>query len=229
LNTRNSRKNKEVSYVAVDDVTEENVNQDYADFNYIDIPLDIADDSYISKKELKEFLLNLASLSEDCDENIYLILAVGEIDGYDYDFRFNIMDGEIIRPETFVANLTKNGFMDEDAYWSDEEEKHGANVAVCYDKDNLNEETPILDSILDPDDDEKLVIGGKEYDIIGYQEWTSDGAMIPFNSLSDDVPMQYVTIYYDKYISYETYNKITDLVKKSISDDVEIGTGDTLR
>lgn len=199
---------REVKAVQEDD------EEDYQDTMCIEAT--DSDSGYMTKAELLKCLDAIEAIQNELSEGISQYSVDCVIDDNTYGLNFVYKNGSICRADELAENLVKNGMIAEGEYWSDDDEKNGACVALIVDK-TVRDTTPFFDSIMNGD---KLVIGGKEYDIIGKTEWTSS-ALFPFSSVSDDAEIANVYILFDSYVSNVTYSKVTDIFNSYVGDKVE--------
>lgn len=175
---------------------------------------------YVSKKEFMDCIYEIAEYEETLEEKCVVFAADGIVEGDKYDFSFNIKNGKLGISETLVKNLRNNGMLTRGSYWSDMDEREGNYVALCYDKTRFDNDAPVLDRI--QADENTLIIDGKEYQILGYQIWTSDGAMIPITSVDDSVCMENLSIIFDRGITRDTFNRISETFVNALGNRVYI-------
>lgn len=175
---------------------------------------------YVSKKKFMDCIFEIAGYEDKLDEKFVAISTNGYIDGDEYEFNFNIRNGSIGISDTFVNNIKSNGMFTGGIYWSDIDEQEGSCVALCYDKTRFDNDSPILDRI--QTDENTLTIDGKKYKIIGYQIWVDDGAMIPIQSTNDDICIENVIFGFDRGLTKETFNRISETFTNHLGDLVYI-------
>ena len=174
---------------------------------------------YVTQEMFMECVDEIASYSSELEEKISVITANALINGNRFDFRFGVRDNEISISDDFVYNSRVNGMIS-GAYWGDMDERKGSNVALCYDYRLYDNLTPYLDSIMV--DETTLIIDDKEYEIIGYQSWSIDGAMIPIRSIDNDTYMENSAIMFDRGITKPTYDRIAETFNSKLGDLVYI-------
>lgn len=181
---------------------------------------------YINKTDFLECIYEIAGYEDKLDEKFNVIAAHGYIEESKFDFHFNIKNNDIGVSDEFLKNIKANGLFTSGMWWSDEDERLGNHVAVCYDRTKYDGESPLLDKI--QKDENTLSIAGEEYDITGYQLWTNDGAMIPIKTAPDNTKMIDVYLGFDRGVTKTTYNKISDTFIRRFGDKVYVEEMETI-
>ncbi len=189
--------------------------QDYLNIEFVEGE----DGSYVSKAEFVECLSQLQdkiggwyNTIDDCTGTV-----IADGDSYEYWFDYD-EEGIGLAEETY-DNFRMYDMLTGEV-WTDEDEKNGSRYALCYDYSKFGGENPILDKIYV--DDETLIIDGNEYTIIGWQSWTCDGAMVPIMSFNDDATVDYVTIWFEEGVFFNTYQDIYSVFSEELGDKVII-------
>lgn len=182
-----------------------------------------------TKDRLDKCLGKIAKRMDDIEvtgNHITIITMRTELNNICYDVRVNIDENGIKAPKSLFKNIKALGELDDGVFWNDTDEKNGTPVAIAYSEEYYYEEFP-LDSVIMLDNG-NMLIDEKEYEIIGYQHFTGGEAMIPYNSLNDDVEFELCLILFDEMLTTYTYDLICDIFKEEFGDIVSIGDLPTL-
>ena len=127
--------------------------------------------------------------------------------------RFTVIDGNYLA-STFISDLWKSkGLLATGSFFSNEDEMFGTDC-VMVDKLIMN------DNFLREDyanliiDDNTVLMYGKEYEIIGTH--TSMGFVVPFLSVPREVPLNNVSIEFEKPMTKKTYRTLIDTANEVI-------------
>lgn len=133
-----------------------------------------------------------------------------------------VIDHQGLRaPKIIFDNLLKCGFS-EGGRWTDEEEATGKRVALFWDyqrQDAPNDQFVSAACALDKDG--MVTIGGKKYEIIGYQGYFFP-PLIPYGSLDENVNFTSGKFVFREWVSVTSYATITEILKEELGDRVQI-------
>ncbi len=178
--------------------------------------VNVGDIETITLDMVEELLLYLG---EDIYENFYSIDFSVSINGF---YMICLMgyseDGFYISDE--ILNSYNTGMLYcRGELISREQYKNGEHVAVVFDYHNINKgNSPLIESMLI--DENHIEVGGKTYEIIGYNNHFPEQVMVPVTTLPGNTPICSRNIgfyFYDTVTVYE-YNKICEGVELIFGD-----------
>ena len=137
----------------------------------------------------------------------------GEMENTYVVSRFIVRDGNY-QSSPFIADLWKNeNILASGSFLSDEDEMFGSNC-VMVDNVVMNDEFLRNDYANLIIDDNTVSLYGKEYEIIGTQK--ADSFVVPFLSVPREVPLNRVSIKFEKPITKKTYRTLIDTANEVI-------------
>ncbi len=181
----------------------------------------------VTKADLKRCFEKIIDSYEDIVENTLdcVFVLTKEIDwGYDMKTPMEILftldgDGYHISKNRFSKNY--GGFRGEG--WTDEDEEDGNRVAVFWDykkQESPSDDYPDVRSALNPDG--TVTIEGNKYQIVGYYgpdyyptPW------VPFNSLADSTEFDVCHLYFNEFVTENTFNYVKKIFSEELGDRVK--------
>lgn len=170
------------------------------------------DGKYVSKGMLNECIYDVIDgldIIEGSGNKIMVCTAFVQMDGDEYQLKFCFDREGFHAPIQFLDNIKTYGAMGQGSGWTEVEEQSEKKVALCYNYLKYTGDTPVLKKIMQ--DDGTLLIGGKNYTIIGYQSWTNDGALIPYSTVDDEVLVKELVFSCSENLTRKTYDYISEV------------------
>lgn len=182
----------------------------YLDLNYLEIGLNKS----ITKSQLERCLENLSDDTDNAINGIILSVDLEETVQSGFCFR----NGSYERCDIWYANFTQNNFVTN--YFSNEQEEKGELVALAP----LSEDNLTWAEAKENQNASTKEIQGKEYQIIGYQNW-SETYMVPYASLEKSTrinPESGIVFNFSGAITQTQYFDIKKQFNKELGKSVDI-------
>lgn len=177
-------------------------------------------EDYVTKDMLDTCIQELIDNSSNMNNHVHMCRAGGMIDGMYYQFNFSMDEDSIEVADVLAENLYRNELITEGSYWSSINEKEGTLVALCYDCRADDMFIEFAKSLIQ--EDGTLLVGGKNYTIIGYQYWTENGTpLIPYSTIDSNTQIEDFLIMFDEKISRPTYTWIVEMFERVMGDKVD--------
>lgn len=194
-----------------------NVQKTEADIESKELVLSLREDKSVTRTDLERFF---AEISDETLNAANLLYCDAELPGFptergDYGraaFRFTIHNGQYQSSSYIKEQWEKKGQITSGRFFSDDDEKTGANVALIYtDMGEWNEATLAIKT-----GDNTIRLFDKEYEIIGTYDGFGGVPLIPFLSIPEDLELSAPAFMFEKNLTKSQYEEIRSAAGRAV-------------
>lgn len=194
-----------------------NVQKTEADIESKELVLSLREDKSVTRTDLERFF---AEISDETLNAANLLYCDAELPGFptergDYGraaFRFTIHNGRYQSSSYIKEQWEKKGQITSGRFFSDDDEKTGANVALIYtDMGEWNEATLAIKT-----GDNTIRLFDKEYEIIGTYDGFGGVPLIPFLSIPEDLELSAPAFMFEKNLTKSQYEEIRSAAGRAV-------------
>lgn len=194
-----------------------NVQKTEADIESKELVLSLREDKSVTRTDLERFF---AEISDETLNAANLLYCDAELPGFptergDYGraaFRFTIHNGRYQSSSYIKEQWEKKGQITSGRFFSDDDEKNGANVALIYtDMGEWNEATLAIKT-----GENTIRLFDKEYEIIGTYDGFGGVPLIPFLSIPEDLELSAPAFMFEKNLTKSQYEEIRSAAGRAV-------------
>ena len=194
-----------------------NVQKTEADIESKELVLGLREDKSVTRTDLERFF---AEISDETLNAANLLYCDAELPGFptergDYGraaFRFTIHNGRYQSSSYIKEQWEKKGQITSGRFFSDDDEKTGANVALIYtDMGEWNEATLAIKT-----GENTIRLFDKEYEIIGTYDGFGGVPLIPFLSIPEDLELSAPAFMFEKNLTKSQYEEIRSAAGRAV-------------
>lgn len=194
-----------------------NVQKTEADIESKELVLSLREDKSVTRTDLERFF---AEISDETLNEANLLYCDAELPGFptergDYGraaFRFTIHNGQYQSSSYIKEQWEKKGQITSGRFFSDDDEKTGANVALIYtDMGEWNEATLAIKT-----GENTIRLFDKEYEIIGTYDGFGGVPLIPFLSIPEDLELSAPAFMFEKNLTKSQYEEIRSAAGRAV-------------
>ena len=194
-----------------------NVQKTEADIESKELVLSLREDKSVTRTDLERFF---AEISDETLNAANLLYCDAELPGFptergDYGraaFRFTIHNGQYQSSSYIKEQWEKKGQITSGRFFSDDDEKTGANVALIYtDMGEWNEATLAIKT-----GENTIRLFDKEYEIIGTYDGFGGVPLIPFLSIPEDLELSAPAFMFEKNLTKSQYEEIRSAAGRAV-------------
>ena len=194
-----------------------NVQKTEADIESKELVLGLREDKSVTRTDLERFF---AEISDETLNAANLLYCDAELPGFptergDYGraaFRFTIHNGRYQSSSYIKEQWEKKGQITSGRFFSDDDEKTGANVALIYtDMGEWNEATLAIKT-----GENTIRLFDKEYEIIGTYDGFGGVPLIPFLSIPEDLELSAPSFMFEKNLTKSQYEEIRSAAGRAV-------------
>lgn len=194
-----------------------NVQKTEADIESKELVLSLREDKSVTRTDLERFF---AEISDETLNAANLLYCDAELPGFptergDYGraaFRFTIHNGQYQSSSYIKEQWEKKGQITSGRFFSDDDEKNGANVALIYtDMGEWNEATLAIKT-----GENTIRLFDKEYEIIGTYDGFGGVPLIPFLSIPEDLELSAPAFMFEKNLTKSQYEEIRSAAGRAV-------------
>lgn len=194
-----------------------NVQKTEADIESKELVLSLREDKSVTRTDLERFF---AEISDETLNAANLLYCDAELPGFptergDYGraaFRFTIHNGQYQSSSYIKEQWEKKGQITSGRFFSDDDEKNGANVALIYiDMGEWNEATLAIKT-----GENTIRLFDKEYEVIGTYDGFGGVPLIPFLSIPEDLELSAPAFMFEKNLTKSQYEEIRSAARRAV-------------
>lgn len=194
-----------------------NVQKTEADIESKELVLGLREDKSVTRTDLERFF---AEISDETLNAANLLYCDAELPGFptergDYGraaFRFTIHNGQYQSSSYIKEQWEKKGQITSGRFFSDDDEKNGANVALINtDMGEWNEATLAIKT-----GENTIRLFDKEYEVIGTYDGFGGVPLIPFLSIPEDLELSAPAFMFEKNLTKSQYEEIRSAARRAV-------------